>query len=62
MRRIVRYKSKTPDYGDQEQVFIGYDEDEVNRLQWEFEDWLCYQHEIKMISTHYDVETIYERD
>lgn len=61
MIRIVKYKSKTAYYRSQEQMFLGRTEHELDILQWQFEDFICGQHRIKTIDTHYDVKTIYEK-
>jgi hypothetical protein len=44
MKRTVLYKSVDPYYPDQTHVFIGSDEEEIDRQQYEFEQFLGREH------------------
>lgn len=44
MKRIVKYTAIDPYYSDQEQVYIGTSAEEIDRIQWETEEFMAKEH------------------
>ena len=44
MKRKIKYIAIDPYYSDHTQVFIGADEEEINRQIYEYEAWLGRNH------------------
>ena len=54
MKRIVKYIAIDPYYSDQEQVYIGANAEEIDKIQWETEEF--------MAKEHYFLGAIYEKE
>lgn len=59
MRRVVKYISIDPFYSDKEETYIGYDGDEIDRIQCETEKHMGQYHP-NGINNIYRTEVVYD--